>query len=206
MPLPAAAIETSLGPGEDADEVAAVARLAAGDLERARFLLSDEGRRVRLHAQECVSAALARKAEPAPWRGLLDDAEALGADAEETTRAALEEAADAGVKQSSKEIGEAAKRAARRRRTEVLDLGLELWAAWIRDLAVVAAEAPDVAFNRDRLAELQAQAASIDTARGRRGVELVQDTRRRLELNVSEELALEALFSRLERLLAAPGT
>ena len=32
--------------------------------------------------------------------------------------------------------------------------------------------------------------------------ELVQDTRRRLELNVSEELALEALAYRLERALS----
>jgi hypothetical protein len=37
----------------------------------------------------------------------------------------------------------------------------------------------------------------------RQCVELVQDTRRRLDLNVSEELALEALFFRAQRRLAA---
>ena len=44
-------------------------------------------------------------------------------------------------------------------------------------------------------------AAGLDPARARRAAELVQDTRRRLDLNVSEELALEALSFRLERLL-----
>jgi hypothetical protein len=46
------------------------------------------------------------------------------------------------------------------------------------------------------------QAAGLEAAKPRRGAELVQEARRSLELNVSEELALEALFFRLEDLLA----
>ncbi|HEU5143331.1 MAG TPA: hypothetical protein VFU04_09265, partial [Solirubrobacterales bacterium] len=103
---------------------------------------------------------------------------------------------------SARDIADEAKRAGRRRRTELLDVGLGLAAAWFRDLAAVAAGAPDVAHNRDRLTELEARAAGLDPARVRQAAELVQDTRRRLDLNVSEELALEALFFRLERLLA----
>jgi hypothetical protein len=49
---------------------------------------------------------------------------------------------------------------------------------------------------------LRAAAAHLEPARARRAAELVQDTRRRLDLNVSEELALEALTSRLERVLS----
>ncbi len=41
-PLPLPAIEAALA-GGDPDEIAAAARLSAGDLERARFLLSDRG-------------------------------------------------------------------------------------------------------------------------------------------------------------------
>ena len=89
-----------------------------------------------------------------------------------------------------------AKRTGRRRRTEVLDLGLELVGSWFRDLAAAAAGADDVVYNRDRLAELEA-ASSPDPSAFRRAAELVQDTRRRLDLNVSEELALEALSFRL---------
>jgi DNA polymerase-3 subunit delta' len=82
----------------------------------------------------------------------------------------------------------------------VLDLGLELFASWFRDLAVVGAGAEETAFNRDRLEELRE--AALDPGRGRRAVELVEDTRRRLDLNVSEELALEALAFRLAAVLA----
>jgi DNA polymerase-3 subunit delta' len=132
---------------------------------------------------------------------LLERAKATGEEVEAATREALEEEAKAGLKRSAREIGEAAKRAGRRRRTEILDLGLELCAAWLRDLAALAAGAEEVVFNRDRLAELGAAAAGLDPARARRGAELVQEARRAFELNVSEELALEALFFRLERLL-----
>jgi DNA polymerase-3 subunit delta' len=130
-------------------------------------------------------------------RRLLKSAEEAGADAEAATREALEEERAAGVQRSARDLSDEAKRAARRRRTEVLDLGLELAASWFRDLAAVGAGAPEVAYNQDRLTQLQSQAEVVDLAEARRAVELVQDTRRRLDLNVSEELALEALAARL---------
>jgi hypothetical protein len=43
----------------------------------------------------------------------------------------------------------------------------------------------------------------VDPRRARRAAELVMDTRRRLSVNVSEELALEALVFRLEAVLTA---
>ena len=75
------------------------------------------------------------------------------------------------------------------------------------DLAAVAAGAGEVIFNGDRAEQLAADAAGVDPAAALRGVELVGDTRRRLDLNVAEELALEALFFRLQATLtgsAAP--
>ncbi len=42
-PLPPEAVEAAFGTGAPAEEIAAVARLSAGDLARARFLLSDSG-------------------------------------------------------------------------------------------------------------------------------------------------------------------
>jgi len=184
------------------DEIFAAARLAAGDLERARLLLSDRGRELRAEAERCVGAALAGECAGAPWKALLDRAQAAGAEVEDATREALEEEAKAGIKRGAKEIGDGAKRAGRRRRTEILALGFELCAAWLRDLAAFATGAEEVVFNRDRLEQLRAQAANLDPAAPRRGAELVEETRRGLELNVSEELALEALFFRLERLLS----
>ncbi len=214
-PLPTQAIEAALSNGGNPDELAAAARLSAGDLDRARFLLSDPGRALRAQAlelgkavgadspEDCASGEAAPTAHPAartaPWRQLLDSAETAGEDTEAATRETLEEESSAGIKRSAKDITDESKRAARRRRTEILDLGLELVAAWFRDLAAVASAAPEVAYNQDRLPDLQSQAQDLDPAAARRAAELVQDTRRRLDLNVSEELALEALFYRLER-------
>ena len=204
-PLPLDAIEAALGgdldPGEPTPspgEIAAAARLSAGDLQRARLLLSGRGREIRAEAERCATAALGGRSAAAPWKQLLERAAAVGEDAGAATREALEEESSAGLKHTARDIAEESKRAARRRRTEILDLGLELSAAWFRDLAAVALGAPEVAYNQDRIAQLQSQAADLDPASARQAAELIQDTRRRLELNVSEELALEALFFRLE--------
>jgi DNA polymerase-3 subunit delta' len=202
-PLPAPVVEAQLAGEGEPDEVAAAARLAAGDLERARLLLSARGRELRAEAERCVGAALEGECAGAPWKALLDRAQAAGGDAEDAAREALEEGAKAGIKRSAKEIADGAKRAGRRRRTEILELGFELCALWLRDLAAVGAGAEEVVFNRDRLEKLRAQGEGLDPALARRGAELVQETQRGLELNVSEELALEALFFRLETLLAA---
>jgi len=185
-----------------AAEIGAAARLAAGDLERARLLLTPRGRELRADAESCVAAARRGEAGSAPWRGLLDRASAAGEDVEAATREALEEEAEAGLKRTQRDIADEAKRAGRRRRTEILDLGLELCAAYLRDLGVVAAGAEDVAFNRDRLDRLREQAAALDPAKPRRAAGAVQQTRRSLDLNVSEELALEALLIKLERELS----
>ena len=53
----------------------------------------------------------------------------------------------------------------------------------------------------DRRAALQEDAAGRDPGRLREGVELVQDARLALRLNVSEELALESLAYRLQGVL-----
>jgi DNA polymerase III subunit delta' len=204
-PLPAAVLEAELAAesaGAAAEEIGAAARLAAGDFERARLLLSEPGRELRAEVERCVAAALAGQCGGAPWKGLLDRAKAAGEDSEAGMREALEEESKAGVKRSAKDVNDGAKRAGRRRRTEILELALELTAAWLRDLAAVASGAGEVVFNRDRLERLREQADGLDPAAARSSAELVQETRRGLDLNVSEELALEALFFRLERLFA----
>ena len=102
----------------------------------------------------------------------------------------------------TREATEQVKRTERRARTQALDLGLALCCAWYRDLAAVASGADDVVLNADRRAELAEDARGLDPARAREAVEWVLDTRRRLRVNVSEELALEALWLRLAAALA----
>ena len=204
-PLPAAAVEAALAgeasSGGDADEIAAAARLSAGDVELARMLLSEQGRKLRSEAEGFAAAALAEGDATRSWQAMLKSAEEAGEEAEATVREALEAEKEAGVKRSARDVADAAKRAGRRCRTELLDLGLALAATWFRDLAATASGAAEIAYNRDRLAQLQDRAASLDPSSARRAAELVQDTRRRLDLNVSEELALEALSFRLAAVL-----
>ena len=65
--------------------------------------------------------------------------------------------------------------------------------------------APELVYAVDRRSELEHDARDDagrrDGARVREGIELVGETRLSLPLNVSEELALEALAYRLESLL-----
>jgi DNA polymerase-3 subunit delta' len=197
--LPPEAVAEALGDEGSPQEVAAAARLAGGDIDRAHFLLGEDGRRLRDEAEALARAAVDPEGGGAPWQALLAGADSAGKEAEREARERFEEE-EAG-RRSAKEAGEEARRVGRRRRTEVLDFGLELCAAWLRDLGAVAAGAPEVVLGRDRIEELTREAAGLDPVLARRGVELVQDTRRRLDLNVSEELALEALFFRLQRTL-----
>ena len=72
----------------------------------------------------------------------------------------------------------------------------------LRDLAAVRWGAEELVAATDRLPQLRAAAADRDPAKLRRGVELVEETRQGAIYNVTEELALEALASRLLRVLA----
>ncbi len=125
----------------------------------------------------------------------------------EEERRLLEEAESGGRRgRSSKLTREATdqvRRTERRARTQALDLALALCGTWYRDLAAVASGAEPLVLNADRREELAEDAEGLDPARARVALEWVLDTRRRLRLNVSEELALEALWLRLSASLAA---
>jgi DNA polymerase III subunit delta' len=204
-PLTPDAVLEVLGAGEEA---AAAARLSGGDVELARLLLSERGAALRSAAESAARSA--RAAEPAaePWRGLLDLASEAGEEAGAAEERRLLEEAEATARRGRKgkltrEAIEQVRRTERRARTRALDLALALCCDWYRDLAAVAAGADDVVLNADRLPQLREDAEGLDPARSRAAVEWVLDTRRRMLVNVSEELALEALWLRLRAVLAS---
>ena len=208
-PEAAAELLADLAPGATPVERRAAARLAAGDVRRAAFLCSEEGRQLRAAAEACARAARGGGLEERPWIALLEAAEAAGERAAAQARTAAERLAEESgetegpaARRREREAEDAARRASRRGRTEALDLGLAMLAAWMRDLAAFADGAPELALTADRSTELEADAEGLDGRRARRGTELVMDTRRRLTVNVNEELALEALLYRLDSLLA----
>jgi DNA polymerase-3 subunit delta' len=105
-------------------------------------------------------------------------------------------------KRVQSEWSERARRARRRAETEALDLGLALVSLWFADLAQLAWHGNELVRHCDRMSELRAH-RERDPLRLRAAVELVEDTRLRFKLNVSEELACEALAYRLERRLSS---
>ena len=202
-PLAPAALLEVLGdePGGDPAGREAAARLSGGDVELARMLLSERGRELRASAESAARAAL-RPPEGTAWQALLETAEEAGRDAGAEEEKRMLEAADATGRRGrsgklTKDATDQVKRVERRARTQALDLGLSLCSAWYRDLAAVSAGADELVLNVDRTAELGEDAEGLDPARARTAVEWVLDTRRRLRLNVSEGLALEALWLRL---------
>ncbi len=202
---PEAVLDSLEAGGRDAE---AAARLCGGDLELARFLLTERGGAARAAAEAAARAALAAEPPPEPWAALLETAAEAGADAGAAEeRRLLTDAETVGRRgrksKLTREAGEQVKRTERRARTRALDLGLGLCCSWYRDLAALASGADGLVLNVDRLAELRSDAEGLDPAAARRAVELALDTRRRLRVNVSEELALEALWLRLAEQLGA---
>jgi DNA polymerase III subunit delta' len=200
-PLTPDAVLETLGAG---DEAGAAARLSGGDVELAGLLLGERGSSLRAAAE----SARAAEPEPEPWRALLDLASEAGEEAGAAEERRLLEEAEASARRGRKgkltrEAIEQVRRTERRARTQALDLGLALCCAWYRDLAAVTAGAEHVVLNPDRIEQLREDAEGLDPARARAALEWVLDTRRRMRVNVSEELALEALWLRLRAKLAA---
>jgi DNA polymerase III subunit delta' len=193
--------------GVDGERAQACARLALGDAGVARRLASDEGEALRARAEDFVRSALAGATDGRLWLGLLEVAKAAGTAAgeraQEQTERELQFMPSKERKRYEREGAEARRRGERRTRTRTLDLGLRLAELWLRDVLCVSEGAPELVYAVDRRAQLEQDAAGRDSIALRRGVELVADTRLSLSLNVSEELALEALAYRLQALLAA---
>jgi DNA polymerase-3 subunit delta' len=201
--VPEDEIVSRLGPSIAADTALAAARLARGDLGRARLLAGARGEGIRQAVESMMAGVLEDELAGSPWLAVLAAANASGEAAAGKVEAALaEEAAEKTRKKRTKrETEDTVNRAKRRARTGVLDLSLSLSASWARDWAALAAGADELLFNPDRAGVLREQARGVTISAAREAVLLIADTRRRLKLNVSEELALEALCFRMTRLL-----
>jgi DNA polymerase-3 subunit delta' len=210
-PLSAARLTHELeAHGIEPRRATACARLALGNGERARYLASAEGEALRSEVEALVRHALAGEEAAAdePWRALLARAEARRTAAEEAAAAQRAERLELEPKGRERralerELEESAKREGRRARTAVLDLALDLAALSFRDLVCLAEGADDAVLAGDRAPGLGAEARSRDPRRLRTAAERCEETREGLELNVSEDLALQALTFRLRRLVGS---
>lgn len=183
-------------PGETAD---ALARVAAGRLDRARRLLDPEARERR--------AALVDAARSVYRGEELDSGKAaaviLRACAAKAGAAKeVEEAAIEGFELTSREAEQRVRRAARGAEKDELLASLDELGLWYRDLLAVSAGASSAVANADLAAAL-----AEDVALGHRmergaedAVEIVREAWRVAEeFNVTASLFLESLFIRLHR-------
>jgi DNA polymerase-3 subunit delta' len=182
-------------------EIAALARVAAGRLDRAQRLL-DPAAKARREVLVEVARAVYRDAgfEPRDAAArIVDGVSEAGATALEHAREELE-----GLGLPDREADQRAKRIRRGAEKEELLAALEELAAWYRDLIAVAVGAETAAVHCDRLEELREDAARERTLGAERAAEAVRQAWRELEeFNLNLGLQLEALFVRLRRELGA---
>ena len=187
-------------PGLPDAERTALARVAAGRLDRLARLLdakAAERREVLLEVARDVYRDPAF--EPArAAAALLEGVRAHAADAKAAEEVKLE-----GLDLPTREAEQRARRAAFGAEREELLATLEELAAWYRDLVVAGAGAREAVVHVDRLAAIDEDGTRERLLGAERAAEHVRALWRQVEeLNLSPQLALEALFVRLRRELA----
>jgi DNA polymerase-3 subunit delta' len=184
-------------PHLDEDARAALARVAAGRLDRLERLL-DPASVVRRESLLEQARAVYRD----PMFDASDAAAAVLANAQERAVEARdrEEAQIAGLELTAREAEQRVKRAARGAEREELLAQLEELGAWYRDLVAVAVGAESAAIHLDKLPELREDATRERLVGAEHAAEAVRETWRALEeLNLAPQLAFEALFIRIGR-------
>lgn len=188
-------------PGLEPAEAAALARLAAGRLDRAERLLDPKAanrREALLEVARSVYADPDFDARDAAQR-LLDGARERAGDAKEQAEEEL-----ALLDLPTREAEQRVRRAARGAERDELLAALEELASWYRDLVVTAVGAERAVVHADRLAVLVEDGTTERLAGAERACEIVRETWRAFEeFNLSPPLALEALFVRLRKELGA---
>jgi DNA polymerase III subunit delta' len=188
-------------PELSANQLTALARVAAGRLDRARRLLEPAASEAR---ERLLAAARSPYAEDdfdpaAAAEVVLETARERGARAKAAAEAALE-----GLDLPAREAEQRVRRATRGAEREELLASLEELALWYRDLVVTGAGAEAAVVHADRLEQLRTDATRERLVGAERSAELVRGLWRELEeFNLNPSLALEALFVRLRRELAA---
>lgn len=181
------------------EEVRALARAAAGRLDRARRLLDESGAAGR---EALIAAARAVYRDPAfepadAAAVLLGAASVRGTEAKERERARLD-----GLDLPAREADQRVRRAQFGAEREETLAGLEGLESWYRDLVVVSAGAEEAVVNADFLDELREDVAGGAGRGAVEAAEAVREAWRALEeFNLNTSLALEALFVGLARAL-----
>jgi len=208
-PLSDAVVAAYLRESHGLDGVAAeaLARLSGGAVERAARLAGDADRRAEYLKQVALLLAGVRGDKAADAQrafiGVLErHQKQIKDDAQEQLKVRVAELERQFQDKRDrdwyvKKAEERAKREEARLRRVAAQDAVDLLAAWVRDLWVVACGASDVLWNCDRADKL-AKAAVATPEYYARLMAVVARTRKDLYLNIDQKLALQALFARFE--------
>jgi len=189
-----------LGGVPDQERRRALARIAAGRLDRLERLLEPAASARRARLLEAARAVYTDPDfEPAEAvRSLQQAIDERGAEARAKAERGLE-----GSELSKRELDQRLRRVERGAKREELLAMLEELAAWYRDLIAIAIGAEGVLIHSDAVAELRSDGTLERLAAAEDAVDLVRETFRCMQsLNLNSSLALEALFVRLHALFA----
>jgi hypothetical protein len=187
-------------PGLSPNEEAALARVAAGRLDRVERLLDPKAAERRTQLLE-LARSVYRDPGFVPAEAAAAVVAAAGERAREARAAAEQELEDMDL--PDREADQRLRRAQRGAEREELLLFLEELAAWYRDLIAVAVGAEGAAIHVDHLDQLREDADPQRAAAAETAAELVRQTWRELEeLQLQAPLAFEALFVQLRRAFA----
>ena len=182
-------------PQIDEESRAALARVAAGRLDRLERLLDPsavERRDILIEQARAVYRDPAFEPSDAA-AALVAGAQARGTEARESEEARIKD-----LDLTARELDQRLKRAARGAEREELLAQLEELGAWYRDLVAVAVGAGGAAIHLDKLEALREDATRERLVGAERAAEAVRETWRRLEeFNLAPQLAFEALFIRI---------
>lgn len=193
--------------GVEPVRAASCAALSGGDAELAAELATDDGDQMRSEAGKIVGSALSgASGRNRPWEALLSRATAAGEAAALEVDGETQDRAEAFPKgrektRALKEGEEAAKRAARRVRTDKLDQSLRIAALLLRDIAAAAAGEDELVLAQDRMDSIERASAGRRVAPLLDAAAEIEQARLMLGRNVAEELMLQALCFKLDGLL-----
>jgi DNA polymerase-3 subunit delta' len=194
--------------GVEPVRAASCAALSGGDGHLAAELASSEGDQMRSEAGKIVGSALnASSGRERPWEALLARATEAGAAAASLVEAETEERVEPFPKgrektKALKEGEEAAKRTARRVRTDKLEQSLRIAALLFRDIAAAAAGEDELVLAQDRMDSIERASAGRAVGPLLDAAAEIEETRLMLSRNVAEELMLQAMSFKLDGLLA----
>lgn len=194
--------------GLDAAGAEALARLSLGSVERAaRFAADARGAGRRGQYLRCAAGITSLSRGDGDQREAFmrllaqqtaEIADAVKAELETTLSALERQFQDKRERkwQQDRAAALAKRREARLARVAARD-ALDVLSSWLRDLWVVACGASDVLWNCDRADEIVAAVAATPEYYARL-LAVVARTRRELDLNIDQGLALQAMFARFE--------